>query len=153
MSDGCLRCGNESVLNTIITADTLINKTDNLPDIFPISIKYCDFCANALEFSSHADLRVRGEIILVPKSRPPHYHKEGWHFEFVMSGSFEYYERTLNSEEVSQKITVTSNQLLYAAPLKEHTLIFKEKVGILSITYKDRKKSDVVSVSNFKYPE
>lgn len=145
----CLKCGNEDIRQVELTKDMVVNKTDDMPDIFPLNFGVCDYCQTV----------PRGEIVSTlinsvvdyknPNgAREAHYHKTGWHFEWVIKGQFYYYERPMNSTDRPEPLLVTKGQLLYIKSMVEHGLIFQEQAVLLSLINKGRPKGDSVPIDD-----
>ena len=59
--------------------------------------------------------------------RANHYHKEDWHFIYVIKGEFEYYFfRKTNSNEDIKKI-VSQGQLLFTGPMVDHAMLYAKE--------------------------
>lgn len=66
--------------------------------------------------------------------RSNHYHKEDWHYLYVISGSFNYYERGLeDSAENIEPFLVKAGEMVFTPPLKVHRTDFLEDTIMLSM--------------------
>ena len=67
-------------------------------------------------------------------TRSNHYHKEDWHYLYVISGSFNYYERDVEaSGENIEPLVVKAGEMVFTAPLKVHRTDFLEDTVLLSL--------------------
>lgn len=66
--------------------------------------------------------------------RSNHYHKEDWHYLYVISGSFNYYERDVESSgEDIEPILVKAGEMVFTPPMKVHRTDFLEDTVMLSM--------------------
>ena len=65
--------------------------------------------------------------------RSNHWHKKGWHYLYVVSGSLRYYERDLDGKN-SKCILVKEGELVFTGPHKVHKVEFLEDTVLLNIT-------------------
>lgn len=66
--------------------------------------------------------------------RSNHYHKEDWHYLYVISGSFNYYERGVeDSGEHIEPLLVKAGEMVFTPPLKVHRTDFLEDTVMLSM--------------------
>lgn len=65
--------------------------------------------------------------------RANHYHKEDAHLCYVVSGSIEYYERPVGSNEPATKFIVKAGEGMYTGPNVEHAMYFPEDTTFLTL--------------------
>lgn len=66
--------------------------------------------------------------------RSNHYHKEDWHYLYVISGSFNYFERDIDgSSDGVQPLLIKAGELVFTPPLKVHRTDFLEDTIMLSM--------------------
>ena len=73
--------------------------------------------------------------------RSNHWHKEGDHFLYCLKGSFEYYERDIDSTNYI-KIIVSTGMMIYTPPKKIHLTVFLEDTTMISIGSNPRSHED-----------
>lgn len=87
------------------------------------------------------DLNMKSCSIIKTKPnqwRANHYHKEDWHFIYVLKGSFEYYFKKTNSNEKVQKKIVKKGELLYTGNMIDHAMYYLEDTDILVVSKNPR---------------
>src|ERR1700675_3073177 len=70
---------------------------------------------------------INGAAILTSKKgsiRSNHYHREDFHYLYIISGSMEYYERDLNEEFVGKPLIINAGEMVFTPPLKVHKTVF-----------------------------
>ena len=90
------------------------------------------------------DLNMKSASLIVSKAntwRANHYHKNDWHFIYVLRGSFEYYIKKTNSDEKIKKKIVKKGELLFTGPVVDHAMFYTEetKIIVLSKNPRDQK--------------
>jgi len=65
--------------------------------------------------------------------RSNHYHKEDWHYLFVISGAMRYLYRPAGSTQPPKEFTVRAGQLVYTPPLVEHATEFLEDTLMVNL--------------------
>ena len=90
------------------------------------------------------DLNMKSASLIVSKAntwRANHYHKNDWHFIYVLKGSFEYYFKKTNSDEKIKKKIVKIGELLFTGPVVDHAMFYTEetKIIVLSKNPRDQK--------------
>lgn len=66
--------------------------------------------------------------------RSNHYHKNGDHHLYVISGSLKYYERDINEDGSKiEPIIFETGEMFYTPPNKVHKVIFLEDTVLLSL--------------------
>ena len=82
--------------------------------------------------------------------RSNHWHKEDFHYLYVMSGSMEYYERDVGMpvDPKQKPLIVTAGQMVFTPPNVVHKTIFLQDTVLLSFSKRNRDhdshESDVV---------
>lgn len=83
--------------------------------------------------------------------RANHYHKSDWHYCYVMSGSIDYYYRSVGSAEKPKHVLIKQGQLFFTPPLLEHAMKFPEDTVFLTLSRNPRNpkayEDDVVRVN------
>lgn len=84
--------------------------------------------------------------------RAEHWHKEDFHYCYVIKGELIYSERPLNSEDEPTVTTISAGQLFYTGPRVEHSMYFTMDtifltLGGLSRTHEDY-ENDLVRLTN-----
>ncbi len=70
--------------------------------------------------------------------RANHYHKEDWHFIYVLEGEFEYFFRKTNSKEDIQKKVIGEKDLLFTGNLVDHAMFYTKDTNILVLSKNPR---------------
>ena len=87
------------------------------------------------------DLNMKSASLIVSKPntwRANHYHKNDWHFIYVLKGSFEYYFKKTNSNEKVQKKIVKKGDLLFTGPVVDHAMFYTEETEIIVLSKNPR---------------
>ena len=85
---------------------------------------------------------INGVAIITSKKgsvRSNHMHKEDFHYLYIISGSLEYFERSI--DEDGSKITPTTykaGDLIFTPPLKVHKTVFFEDCVMMSFSKRNR---------------
>jgi len=83
-------------------------------------------------------------------TRSNHYHKEDWHYLYVVSGSFNYYERPVDGPGSPEPLLVSAGELVFTAPMKVHRTDFLEDTVMVSMGKNpqepNRHEEDVVRI-------
>ena len=87
-----------------------------------------------------------GSVVIIDSEkdtiRANHYHKEDWHFCYVLYGSIDYYARNVDSEEKPVKTKINKGELFYSPPKIEHAMYFTEKTSFLTLSGGSRTSED-----------
>ena len=67
-----------------------------------------------------------------------HYHKEDWHFIYVIKGEFEYYFKKTNSDEKIKKKIVKAGELLFTGPMIDHAMLYTMETELLVMSKNPR---------------
>jgi quercetin dioxygenase-like cupin family protein len=82
--------------------------------------------------------------------RANHYHKEDWHYSYLVSGELEYLYRTVGEQGPPKKLIIRAGQLFYSPPMVEHAMRFTEDSVFIVLSGKPRQhdayEDDVVRV-------
>ena len=70
--------------------------------------------------------------------RSNHWHKQNWHFLFVIQGEMQYFERDISEEFTDKCVTVKQGQMVFTPPCKVHKTIFLADTVLLSCS-RDKK--------------
>ena len=65
--------------------------------------------------------------------RANHYHKEDWHYCYVLSGSIDYYHRPVGSKEAPEHFRIEAGQLFFTPALVEHAMVFPVDTDFLCL--------------------
>jgi quercetin dioxygenase-like cupin family protein len=87
------------------------------------------------------DVDMKSALMISSKKgsiRANHYHKSDWHYCYVVSGSIEYYERPVGSNETPKKTVVKTGQLFFTGPMVEHAMKFPEDTVFLTLSRNKR---------------
>ena len=87
------------------------------------------------------DLNMKSASLIVSKAntwRANHYHKNDWHFIYVLKGSFEYYFKKTNSDEKIKKKIVKEGELLFTGPVVDHAMFYTEETEIIVLSKNPR---------------
>ncbi|MFH0907585.1 MAG: cupin domain-containing protein [bacterium] len=87
------------------------------------------------------DVDMKSALIISSKKgsiRANHYHKSDWHYCYVLSGSIEYSERPVGSQETPKKVVVKAGQLFFTPPMVEHAMMFLEDTVFLTLSRNKR---------------
>lgn len=97
---------------------------------------------------------INGAAIITSKAgtiRSNHWHREDFHYLYVMSGSMKYYERDVDCEEWQQIFIVKSGEMVFTPPRKIHRTVFLEDSILISLSKRNRDhnshEEDVVRVN------
>lgn len=151
MRKNCSGCGSLNIQKIKLTKDLLISPNPELaPDIFPLTITNCVDCGYVIAAYVPPGPQHDGYFTFKTKNDnvyPPHYHKSGWHFEYVTKGSFDYYQRPVGSKAKPTKTTISAGQLYFSPANIEHGFIYQDKTGLISIVNKGRPLDDFTVVT------
>ena len=87
------------------------------------------------------DLNMKSASLIVSKAntwRANHYHKNDWHFIYVLKGSFEYYFKKTNSDEKIKKKILKKGELLFTGPVVDHAMFYTEETEIIVLSKNPR---------------
>ncbi len=76
--------------------------------------------------------------------RSNHWHKTDWHYLYVVSGSMQYYERSLDNK-YCKDFLVSEGEMVFTAPGLVHKTLFLEDTVLLSINNYIDHDADTVS--------
>ena len=84
-------------------------------------------------------------VIITSKSgvqRANHYHKEDYHYCYVVSGTIEYFERPACSLILPKKYIIKTGEMFYTGPNIEHCMYFPEDTTFLTVGGRTREQKD-----------
>ena len=87
------------------------------------------------------DLNMKSASLIISKAntwRANHYHKNDWHFIYVLKGSFEYYFKKTNSDEKIKKKIIKKGELLFTGPVVDHAMFYTEETEIFVLSKNPR---------------
>ena len=87
------------------------------------------------------DLNMKSASLIDTKAnnwRANHYHKEDWHYLYVMQGSFEYYYRVTNSGDKIEKKIISVGEYLFTGPMIDHAMFYTEETKLLCLSKNPR---------------
>ena len=65
--------------------------------------------------------------------RANHYHKQGWHYCYVLEGEIEYYYRPNGSTADPARVVIKKGQLFFTPPLVDHAMKFTQDTVFLTL--------------------
>jgi quercetin dioxygenase-like cupin family protein len=74
--------------------------------------------------------------------RANHYHKEDYHYCYVVSGSIIYYERPVGSTQIPMMAKYSAGEMIYTGPMIEHCMYFEEPTVFITLGGGTRKQED-----------
>ena len=96
---------------------------------------------------------INGAAIITSKKgseRSNHYHKEDFHYLYVLSGLMEYYERNIDKAFSGKPLIIEAGQMVFTPPMKVHKTIFLQDTVLISLSKRNRDhdshEEDVVRV-------
>ena len=87
------------------------------------------------------DLNSKNVSIIYSKAktwRANHYHKNDWHFIYVLQGQFEYYYKNTKSNEKIKKKIINKGELLFTGNMIDHAMYYTDVTIILVISKNPR---------------
>lgn len=70
--------------------------------------------------------------------RANHYHKDDYHYCYIVSGSIAYYERKVGSNDPIKKYIYKKGEMFYTPPMMEHCMYFEEPTTFVTLGGKTR---------------
>ena len=64
--------------------------------------------------------------------RANHYHRNDWHYCYVLDGEIEYYERPHGSDRSATKTLIGKGQMFFTGPMLDHTMVFTQDTIFLT---------------------
>ena len=74
--------------------------------------------------------------------RANHYHKDDYHYCYVVSGSIIYYERKVGSNDPITKYVYKKGEMFYTPPMVEHCMYFEEPTTFVTMGGKTRSQEE-----------
>ena len=98
-----------------------------------------------------ADFRSAQLISSVAGSvRANHYHKNDWHYMYLVSGAFNYYHRPVGSVDEPTCVRFDAGQMVFTPPMLEHAVEFLEDTVFINFSGSQRDQAtyeaDVVRI-------
>lgn len=84
---------------------------------------------------------INGAAVITSKKgskRSNHWHREDWHFLYVMSGSMEYWEKPVDGNHEWTKKIINQGEMVFTAPQMVHKTIFLQDTVLLSFSKRNR---------------
>ncbi len=83
-----------------------------------------------------------GSVVVIDSvpqvQRANHYHKDDYHYSYIIKGSIIYYERKVGSTEIPTKYHYEAGQMFYTGPMIEHCMYFVEPTIFIALGGKTR---------------
>jgi dTDP-4-dehydrorhamnose 3,5-epimerase-like enzyme len=100
----------------------------------------------------------QGSVVVITSvphvERANHYHKEDYHYCYVVSGSITYFERPAGSTEMPKKSVFSSGEMFYTPPMMEHCMHFSEPTIFVTLGGGSRQQNeyenDLVRIESLK---
>ena len=70
--------------------------------------------------------------------RANHYHKEDWHYCYMVSGSMNYWSRAVGADVEPSCIKVGAGQMIFTPPMEEHAMQFLEDSVFINFANRQR---------------
>ena len=74
--------------------------------------------------------------------RANHYHKEDYHFCYVIYGQIYYYERNVGETHPPKRTVFTEGEIFYTGPMVEHCMYFPIATAFVTMGGKTRRQDD-----------
>ena len=88
----------------------------------------------------------KGSVVVIETvpsvERANHYHKEDYHYCYIISGEIIYYERSANSIEIPSRFIFKKGEMFYTGPMVEHCMYFEVPTVFLTVGGKTRKQEE-----------
>lgn len=91
------------------------------------------------------DVTTESALIISSKKgtvRANHYHKDDWHYCYVISGAIKYYHRPVGSKSKPKSVLIKAGQLFFTPPLVEHAMVFVKDTTFLTLSHRKRDQHD-----------
>ena len=86
--------------------------------------------------------------------RANHYHKESWHYCYMVSGAMWYWYRKVGDAAKPKCMEVRAGQMIFTPPLEEHAMEFTEESAFINFANRQRDQAsyenDLVRVKLIK---
>ena len=87
-----------------------------------------------------------GSVVIIDTfpsvQRANHYHKEDYHYCYIVSGQITYYERKVGSKDIPNRYIFNSGEMFYTPPMVEHCMYFEERTIFVTLGGKTRKQEE-----------
>jgi len=114
------------------------------------------FINNAGVIQNILNTNINGAAIITSKKgsvRSNHYHKEDWHYLYVISGSMQYLETDVETtyNGWQKDFIVKAGEMVFTPPMKLHRTVFLEDCVMISFSKRNRDhnshEEDVIRVN------
>ena len=81
---------------------------------------------------------IQSAVIIESKKdtvRANHYHKEDWHYCYLISGSIDYYYRDVGDNNEPAVVRINPGDVFYTPAMLEHAMYFNEDLQKSEISY------------------
>jgi len=100
----------------------------------------------------------KGSVVIISSvphvERANHYHKEDYHYCYILTGSIHYYERVVSSDDIPSFNTFYPGTMIYTPPMVEHTMYFDEPTTFITLgggtRHQEDYESDLVRVDSLR---
>ena len=75
-------------------------------------------------------------------TRANHYHKEDWHYCYLINGAIDYYFREVGDSSQPKMVTIKPGQVFYTPSMVEHAMYFSEDSVFLTLGGDTRSSED-----------
>lgn len=132
--------------------DAVNNKEYPSENIVPLDPPFVD---DRGHIQNLLNTNVSGAAVIISKKgsiRSNHYHREDWHYLYVISGSMRYLEQDAEtlSEDWEKDFIVKAGEMVFTPPMKIHRTVFLEDTVMISLSKRNRDhdshEEDVVRV-------
>lgn len=86
--------------------------------------------------------------------RANHYHKEDWHYCYMVSGAMRYWYRKVGDAAAPACVEVRAGQMIFTPPMEEHAMEFTEQSVFINFANRQRDQAsyekDLVRVELIK---
>jgi dTDP-4-dehydrorhamnose 3,5-epimerase-like enzyme len=87
-----------------------------------------------------------GSVVVISSvphiQRANHYHKEDYHYCYIISGSIVYYERPVGSTDMPRRSIYKAREMFYTPPMVEHCMYFEEPTTFVTLGGHTRRQED-----------
>ena len=87
-----------------------------------------------------------GSVVIIESvphiQRANHYHKDDYHYCYIVDGNIDYYERKVGSNECPKLTKFKKGEMFYTPPMMEHCMYFKVKTVFIAMGGKTRTQEE-----------
>ena len=88
----------------------------------------------------------KGSIVVIDTvphvERANHYHKDDFHYSYIISGEIVYYERPVGSTDLPKRYFFKKGDLFYTGPMIEHCMYFEVPTVFIAMGGKTRTQKE-----------